>query len=159
MLGQPEAVKTVAFTKGPRRTTGPAATRASRDVTADDLTSLCRYCHDTVHDFVFFVRAGGSPEDFRGIVSEALAAAQLRRLGIRRSARIGKPRRLGAGWGALVSGVSRPRFGEEAWLFLSSTGAWSPVVVTDVVGGRPGWWLVRKRWPDTARRISIDAAA
>ena len=129
------------------------------DVTADDLTSVCDYCHDTDHDFVFFVRAGGSPEDFRVIVSEALAAALLRRLGIRRSARVGKPRRLSGGWGALVGGGSRPRPGEEAWLFLYSKRTWSPVVVIDVVGGRPGCWLVRKRWSDTARPVSIAGNA
>ena len=129
------------------------------DVTADDLTSFCEYCHDTDHDFVFFVRAGGSPEEFREIVSEALAARLLRKLGIRNGGRVGKPRRLGDGWGALVGGGSRPRPGEEAWLFLYSTRTWSPVVVIDVVGGRPGCWLVRKRWSDTARPVSIAGNA
>ena len=124
----------------------------AEDVTADDLTMVCWVCHDTTHDFIFFRNAGGSPTQFRTIVSEAVAEWLVRRGGmdIRSDMlRVGRPRRLAEDeWGALVSGGSRPRRGEVVRLFLRSKLKWCDVVVTDVVGGRPGCWLVRKRWRD-----------
>ena len=30
---------------------------------------FCWCCHDTTHDFIFFTMAGGSPAEFRAIVS------------------------------------------------------------------------------------------
>ena len=111
---------------------------------------FCWCCHDTTHDFIFFTMAGGSPAEFRAIVSEAVARALLRRAGIRGDLRVGRPRRLDKldkdEWGALVDGGSRPRPGEVVWLVLHSKNKLAAVVVTDVVGGRPGCWLIRKRW-------------
>ena len=127
--------------------------RHPEDVTADDLSMFCWCCHDTTHDFIFFILAGGSPEEFRAIVSEAVANALLRRLGFRSDVRVGRPRRLGDDWAALVSGGSRPQPGEVVWLFLHSRRKWADVVVTDVVAGRPGCWLVRKRWRDAVEPV------
>ena len=91
--------------------------RRPEDVTADDLSMFCWCCHDTAHDFIFFMIAGGSPEEFRAIVSEAIAIALLRRVGtgIGSDLRVGRPRRLDDEWAALVSGGSRPRPGEVVW--------------------------------------------
>ena len=118
------------------------------EVTADDLSMFCWCCHDTTHDFILFTMAGGSPAEFRTIVSDAVARALLRRAGIWRDLRVGRPRRFDKKdeWGALVGGGSRPRPGEVVWLVLHSKNKLAPAVVTAVVSGRPGCWLIRKRW-------------
>ena len=60
------------------------------------------------------------------------------------STRVGRPFRLGVEWGAMIGGGSKPQPGEVVALFLSSKRKWAAAVVTDVVRGRPGSWLVRK---------------
>ena len=57
----------------------------------------------------------------------------------------GRPRRLSTGWGAVVSGESRPLIGETVTLLLRCSGEWRDYVVTGVVDGRAGSWQVRTR--------------
>lgn len=135
--------------------------RLPAKITADDLSMFCWCCHDTSHDTIFFMDTGGTPAEFRSIVSEAVSNAVLRRAGIESGMRAGRPVMLADDeWGALVSGGSPPRPGEVVWLFLCSKRKWTPVVVTAVVASRssrPGHWLVRKRWA-TADDVAAVAA-
>ena len=111
--------------------------------TADDLTALCRDCHDEAHSFRFFLDAGGSPDDYRTAHSE-LVASLVRPFDDGRQ--VGRAVWFEGEWGALVTGRSRPRVDESFWLFLRSRRAWQNVSVTEVVDGRPGHWRVRKNW-------------
>ena len=67
---------------------------------------------------------------------------------------VGRAVWFGDGWGALVSGASRPRVGEAFWLFLRTTREWRVVAVTEVIDGWPGHWRVRKRFLDSGWRLS-----
>ncbi len=63
-------------------------------------------------------------------------------------------------WAALVTGRTRPRVGEVFSLYLRSRREWRDVVVTDVVDGQPGCWLVRKhflRKDDHMRPMCVNA--
>ena len=115
-----------------------------------DLTALCRDCHDDTHHRLFLLRAGGSREQLRVVVSEAVAALLLHpdtgRL--RSLLRAGRAVWCDGSWAAIVTGASRPRVGEVFLIFLRSTDEWRTVVVTEVLGGRPGSWRVRKRFLD-----------
>ena len=128
----------------------------AEDVTPNDLSMFCWCCHDTMHDYIFFKAVVGEPQEFREIVSDAVADAIRRRYGIPSDVRIGRPRRLGDDWAALVIGGSRPRPGEVVWLFLRSMRKGVYGVVTDVVSGRPGCWLVRKHWHNM-RSVAVAA--
>ena len=136
--------------------------RLPEKITADDLSMFCRCCHDTSHDTIFFMSTGGTPAEFRSIVSEAVANAVLRRAGIEGGLRAGRPVLLADDeWGALVSGGSPPRPGEVAWLFLCSRRKWTPVVVTAVVATRAagrgiGWSANGGRQPPTLQQSPRD---
>ena len=134
--------------------------RLPEEITSDDLCMFCWCCHDTSHDTIF-MDTGGTPAEFRSIVSEAVANAVLRRAGIESGMRAGRPVLPADGaCGALVSGGSPPRPGEVVWLFLCSKCKWTPVVVTAVVAGRssrPGHWLIRKRWATAAEVAAVAA--
>ena len=110
---------------------------------ADDLLALCRVCHDTGHDVGFLDAAGVSLERYRACASE-LAASLSRPVDDGR--RVGRAVWFGGDWGALVSGASRPRVDEVAWLFLRRMSRWRLVAVTAVVDGRPGHWRIRKQF-------------
>ena len=89
--------------------------------TADALTGLCRDCHDNGHDFILFLSTGGSPAAFRAAVSETVATVSLRGEAarpLRSPMRTGRAVRFDRGWGAIVSGESRPRIDEVVRLFL-----------------------------------------
>ena len=69
--------------------------------------------------------AGGSPAAFRAIVSEAVARALLRRAGIWRGLRVGRPRRLDkdefcAAAARLLRAVIRVRLGRRRRLALGA---------------------------------------
>ena len=121
----------------------------SHKTTADALTGLCRDCHDNGHDFILFLSAGGSPAVFRTAWSETVATLLLRpetERQCRSLMRVGRAVKFEGQWAALVTGGSRPRRGEVFRLFLSTKDEWRTVVVTEVLGGRPGSWRVRKRF-------------
>ena len=111
--------------------------------TADDLTGLCRDCHDGAGEHRVYLAAGGSPERFRAAQSE-LTAILMRPVGDGR--RVGWVVWFKEQWAAIVTGRSRPRVGEVFWLFLYKRREWVSVAVTDVVDGRPGHWRVRKQF-------------
>ena len=94
---------------------------SEENTTANHLTAYCEYCHDlfTEHiGFISFVPSGRS-----------IGAST------------------GRGWGAVVSGGSRPRVGEVVAIWLRCSGAWRDYVVTGVIDGGPGSWQVRTRPP------------
>ena len=121
----------------------------AHETSPNDMTGLCRDCHDNGHTFILFLSAGGSPEVFRTAWSETVATLLLRpeaqRL-CRSHMRVGRAVWCEGRWAALVTGGSRPRIGEVCRLFLRSRCEWRDVVVTEVVDGRPGCWRVRKRF-------------
>ena len=85
---------------------------SEENTTANHLTAYCEYCHDlfTEHiGFISFVPSGRS-----------IGAST------------------GRGWGAVVSGGSRPRVGEVVAIWLRCSGAWRDYVVTGVIDGGPG---------------------
>ena len=87
---------------------------------------------------------GGSP----ALLFELLPAFLARLLGHpcrddRR--RIGRARRVGQAWGAVVSGGPRPGIGEVVAILLRCSGEWRDFVVTGVVDGRAGSWQVLTR--------------
>lgn len=134
------------------------------ETTADALTALCRHCHDNAHDFILVLNAGGSPQAFRAAWSETVASVLLAPEAerMRRSLmRVGRAVWFDGAWAAIVTGGSRPRIGEAFRLFLRSKNQWRTVVVTAVVGGRPGCWRVRKQFlgpDDDVRAICINNA-
>ena len=82
---------------------------SEENTTANHLPAYCDYCHDlfTEHiGFISFVPSG-------------------RRTGAS----------TGRGWGAVVSGGSRPRVGEVVAIWLRCSGAWRDYVVTGVIDG------------------------
>ena len=123
--------------------------------TAADLTALCLYCHITVHLGIFFESAGGSPETFCAAVSETVATRLLRGMLPAGPSRVGRPVWGAEGWTALITGASRPHVGELFALFLRSRARWRTAAVTEVLGGQPGCWRVRKRFlsADEVRRV------
>ena len=110
---------------------------------ADHLLVLCRVCHDTGHDVGFLDAAGVSLERYRACMSELVASLSRP---VDDGRRVGRAVWFGGDWGALVSGASRPRVDEVAWLFLRTTSRWRLVAVTEVVDGRPGHWRIRKQF-------------
>ena len=129
--------------------------------TANDLTALCGDCHDTGHDFCFFLAAGGLPEEYRTACSETVATLLLRTEAVRRSLmRVGRAVWCEGRWAALVTGGARPRCGEVFRLFMRTRREWRDVVVTEVLDGRPGSWRVRKRFlgvGDDVRPMCVNA--
>ena len=134
-----------------------------RQTTAADLTALCVYCHIKVHLGRFFEAAGGSPEALCGAWSEIVATHLL--LGVHlpgSPTRVGRPVRAEGQWVALITGRWRPAGGELVALFLRSRNAWRTVAVTEVLGGCPGCWRVRKcflRAPRSASTTMREIAA
>ena len=125
--------------------------------TAADLTALCLYCHIKVHLNGLFEAAGGSPEDLCGVWSDIVAALLL--LGVHlpgSPTRVGRPVWAEDEWVAVITGRWRPAVGEVAALFLRSKNKWRTVAVTEVLGGCPGCWRVRKRWFLRAPRRSAS---
>ena len=116
--------------------------------TAADLTGLCRNCHIKQHLACFFENAGGTPESFCAALSETVATLLLRGATAmpRSPMRVGWAVRDAGRWAAFVTGESRPRIGEVFRLFLSTWDEWRTVVVTEILGGQPGCWRVRKRF-------------
>ena len=114
------------------------------ETTADHLTGFCGSCHDIITWFTWFISIGGSRELFRELFP-ALLAQVLECSAGPEHRRIGRPRRVGNAWGAIVSGGPRPLAGEVVALLLRCSGEWRDYVVTDVVDGRPGSWQVRTR--------------
>ena len=112
--------------------------------TANHLTAFCRYCHDLITWFVWFLSFGGSAalllELFPALLARLLECPEPSE---RR--RIGRARPLRRGWGAVVSGESRPLAGEVVAILLRCSGKWRNFVVTGVIDGRPGSWQVRTR--------------
>ena len=111
--------------------------------TADDLTALCRACHDAATEKRVYLAAGGCPERLRGTQSEDIATL-LRPVNDGR--RVGWVVWFKKQWATIVTGWSRPSVGEVFWLFLYSRREWVSVAVTDHLAGRPGHWLVRKQF-------------
>ena len=111
--------------------------------TADDLLALCRVCHDTGHDIAFLAAAGVSLERYRACASELVASLSRP---VDDGRQVGRAVWFRGNWGALVSGASRPRVDEVAWLFLRTMSRWRLVAVTEVVDGRPGHWRIRTRF-------------
>ena len=112
--------------------------------TANQLTGFCQYCHDLITWFIWFVSFGGSP----ALLLELLPALLARALKCPEPSerrRIGRARPLRSGWGAVVSGESKPWVGEVVAILLRCSGAWRDYVVTGIVDGRPGSWQVRTR--------------
>ena len=102
----------VAASRRQFRRTAPRDYPSEENTTANHLTAHCEYCHDlfTEHiGFISFVPSG-------------------RRTGAS----------TGRGWGAVVSGGSRPRVGEVVAIWLRCSGAWRDYVVTGVIDGAPG---------------------
>ena len=123
--------------------------------TAADLTALCVYCHIKVHLGTLFEAAGGSPEALCGAWSEIVATLLL--LGVHlpgSPTRVGRPVWAEGQWVALITGCWRPAVGEVVALFLRSKNAWRTVAVTEVLGGCPGCWRVRKRFLRAPRSAS-----
>ena len=114
------------------------------ETTADHLTGFCRDCHDIITWFTRFLSFGGSRELFRELFPAWLARV-LECPEPPEHRRVGRARPLGSGWGAVVSGESRPIIGETVALLLRCSGEWRDYMVTGVVDGRPGSWLVRTR--------------
>ena len=114
------------------------------ETTANHLTGFCQDCHDIITWFIWFVSFGGSRELFRELFP-ALLARVLECSERPEHRRVGRPRPMGSGWGAVVSGESRPVIGEAVALLLRCSGEWRDYVVTGVVDGRPGSWQVRTR--------------
>ncbi len=115
-----------------------------KETTANHLTGFCEHCHDLVTWFVWFLSRGGSPT----LLVELLPAFLARLLecpGRDDNRRIGRARRVGSGWGAVVSGMARPRVGEVIAILLRCSREWRAYVVTGVIDGRPGSWQVRTR--------------
>ena len=113
--------------------------------TADHVTGLCPTCHDVLTWVIWFVSFGGS----RQLLAEHLPvflAQLLDRRDRPETGRVGRARRIGHAWGAVVSGLSRPRPGEAIAVLLRCSGQWRRFAVVDIVGGRPGAWRVRTRW-------------
>ena len=114
------------------------------ETTANHLTGLCKYCHDLITWFVWFLSFRGSPT----LLFERLPAFLARLLecpGRDDNRRIGRARHVGSGWGAIVSGISRPCIGEVIAILLRCSGEWRDYLVTGVIDGRPGSWQVRTR--------------
>ena len=112
--------------------------------TANQLTGFCQYCHDLITWLTWFLSLGGSP----ALLFELLPAFLARLLecpGREDNRRIGRARRIGQAWGAVVSGGSRPRSGEVIAILLRCSGEWREFVVTGVVDGRAGSWQVFTR--------------
>ena len=93
---------------------------------------------------MWFLSFGGSPalllELFPALLARLLECPEPSE---RR--RIGRARPLPRGWGAVVNGESRLRVGEAIAILLRCSGERQTSVVTDVIDGRPGSWLVRTR--------------
>ena len=123
--------------------------------TAADVTALCVYCHIVVHLGTFFEAAGGSTEALCGAWSEIVATLLL--LGVHlpgSPTRVGRPVWAEGQWVALITGRRRPAVGEAVALYLRSRNKWETVAVTDVLGGCPGCWRVRKRFLRAPRSTS-----
>ena len=116
--------------------------------TVADLTGLCRTCHVKQHLAWFFENAGGSPETLCVALSETVARLLLSGPAHMPTSpmRMGWAVRRKNGWAAFVTGETRPRIGEICGLHLRKRREWRHVVVTEVLGGRPGCWHVLKRF-------------
>ena len=128
-----------------------------KKTTAAHLTALCRSCHDLITWFVWYLSFGGPPARFFDLFPVFLARL-LHYPGRADNRRIGRARRVGDAWGAVVSGMSRPRSGEVIAILLRCSGKWRDFVVTGVVDGRPGSWQVitrPRRRGDKVRPICV----
>ena len=120
----------------------------AHETTAADLTAFCEYCHIMADLNRFFEAAGGSPGALCGALSETVESLLLRGVNLVGSpTRVGRPvRAKGGKWVALITGYSRPAVGEIVALFMRSKNRWRIVAVTELLGGCPGCWRVRKRF-------------
>ncbi|MYH31195.1 MAG: hypothetical protein F4137_20685 [Acidobacteria bacterium] len=112
--------------------------------TANHMTGFCKFCHDLVDWFTWFSSFGGSRE----LLCELFPAFLARLLECPERPehrRVGRARRVGNAWGAVVCGGSRPITGEVVAVLLRCSGEWRDFVVTGVVDGRPGSWQVLTR--------------
>ena len=125
------------------------------ETTADHLTGFCEDCHHLITWYTWFISFGGSRKLFRELLPAFLARV-LECPAPPEHRRIGRPRRVGNAWGAVVSGGSRPLAGEVVALLLRCSGEWGDYVVTGVVDGRPGSWQVLTRLALEARRGAAD---
>ena len=129
------------------------------DTTANHLTAFCRYCHDLITWFAWFISSGGSRELLCELFPTFLARL-LDRPDRSESKRVGRARRVEGAWGALVSGMARPCPGEVIEILLRCSGRWRDFVIVGVVDGRPGSWRVLTRplhQHDQVRSICVDA--
>ena len=131
------------------------------ETTAAHLTAFCRNCHDLITWAVWFFSVGGS----RDLLGEVFPVFLARLLDLRdrpEPKRIGRALRVGHAWGAVVSGMTRPRTGEVVEILLRCSRRLQDVVVLGVVDGRPGSWRVRTRWlndTDEVRPICVTDIA
>lgn len=124
----------------------------AKRLTAADLTGLCSECHGEAHQFRFILTAGGSLDEYRVAHSE-IVARLLRPVDDGRQ--VGRAVWFEGQWAAFVTGGWSPPCGNEKfWLFQSSKRAWQLVAVAKVLSGRPGCWLVRKRFLVRPMRVA-----
>ena len=132
-----------------------------KETPANHLTGLCWCCHDVITWLSWFASLGGSRE----LLCELFPVFLARLLECPdrpETGRVGRARRVGHAWGAVVSGQSRPCPGEVVAILLRCSRRWERVVVVDVVDGRPGSWRVRTRWlrdRDDVRPVCVTDSA
>ena len=131
------------------------------DTTGNHLTAFCTYCHDIITWVIWFISCGGSRELLCALFPDFLAGL-LERPGRSEPKRLGRARRVKGAWGALVSGMSRPRPGEVISILLRCSHKWEDFVIVGVVDGRPGSWRVltrRRRSCDEVRLTCVNDLA
>ena len=114
------------------------------ETTADHVTGLCSFCHDVITWLTWYVSFGGSRE-LLGELFPVFLSQLLDRREQPVTGRVGRARRVPHGWGAMVSGESRPREGEVVAILLRCSRRWEHFVVVEVIDGRPRSWQVRTR--------------
>lgn len=113
-------------------------------VTGNDFTALCQTCHNMTHYVRFALEAGSSEIQ----LLEALSKLFAEPFGMP----VGRPRRLDDDkWGALVFSIRRPNIGDTVMLYLKSKRTWKRAVVTAIIEGQPGNWLVRQELCEESR--------
>ena len=106
-------------------------------VTGNAFTALCQTCHNLTHYARFALEAGISGKELLEALSELFSEP----FGMA----VGRPRRLDDDkWGALIFSIRQPNIGNTVMLYLKSKHTWKRAVVTAVIEGQPGNWLIRQ---------------